>query len=266
MSDGLLSPATFANPTPIALADFSAATPYPSTIEVSCVPGPLTQLTVTLTNLSHTYDSDIDILLVGPAGQAVMLMSDVGEGNPINNATISFSDAALNFLPESAPVITGIYRPADYSPEDNLPVPAPLGPYAASLAAFNGSDPNGTWSLYVVDDALMDIGTIAGGWSLTVAWEPAGLPIQLSPPTIMSDGSAQVTLQAQSGKTYVIEASADLLTWTPILTNTLSGPTWDFVDLSGPNRTNTILSRRFSSLTFAENYADACPHAVIAGI
>ncbi len=246
VSDGLLSPATFANPTPIALADFSPATPYPSSIEVSCVPAPLTQLSVTLTNLSHTYASDIDILLVSPAGQAILLMSDVGQGTPINNATISFSAAPLNFLPQSAPVITGDYEPTDYSPDDNLPVPAPLGPYATSLGAFNGSDPNGTWSLYVVDDALVDTGTISGGWSLTLGWETAGLPIQLSPPTLTSDGSVQVTLQGQSGKTYVIEASADLLNWTPILTNTLSGPTWDFADgksANGANRFYRAVSR-----------------------
>jgi subtilisin-like proprotein convertase family protein len=235
VSDGLVSPAVFANPAPITLADFSAATPYPSSIEVSCVPSPITQLTVTLTNLSHTYDSDIDILLVGPAGQTVMLMSDVGDGNPINNATLQFSDAAPNFLADGGPITTGVYKPVDYSPDDILPVPAPLGPYTPSLAAFSGSDPNGIWSLYVVDDALVDTGMIAGGWSLTIAWESFTLPIQLSLPTLTGDGSAQVTLQAQSGKTYVIEASADLRTWTPILTNTLSIPIWNFVDPAPAN-------------------------------
>jgi uncharacterized repeat protein (TIGR01451 family) len=239
-SIGLVSPATFANPTPIALADFSSATPYPSAINVSCVPGPITQLTVTVTNLSHTYAADIDILLVGPAGQAVMLMSDVGGGNPINNATIDFSDAAAGLLPQSAPVVTGAYQPTNYSPEDLMPVPAPLGPYAASLAAFNGTDANGTWSLYVVDDALSDIGTIADGWSLTLAWDSGTQPIQLSGPAILSDGSPQVTLKAQSGKTYIIEASTDLQTWTPILTNTMNGPVWDFVDLK-----DSTVPRRF---------------------
>jgi hypothetical protein len=61
------------------------------------------------------------------------------------------------------------------------------------------------------------------------------MPIQLSPPTLMSDGSTQITLQAPPWKTYVIEASADLLTWTPILTNTLSDSTWNFVDFGGTN-------------------------------
>jgi len=76
----------------------------------------------------------------------------------------------------------------------------------------------------VVDDALSDIGTIADGWSLTLAWDSGTQPIQLSGPAILSDGSPQVTLKAQSGKTYIIEASTDLQTWTPILTNTMNGP------------------------------------------
>jgi subtilisin-like proprotein convertase family protein len=230
VSEGLLSPATFANPTPITITDFSQATPYPATIEVSCVPGPIAQLTVTLTNLSHTYAADLDILLVGPSGQSVLLMSDVGQGNSLNHATLSFSDAAPSSLSESAPLVAGVYRPTDYSPDDNFPVPAPLGPYANTLAAFNGTDANGPWTLYVVDDALVDTGIIAGGWSLTLAWEPSGQPIQLSPPVLLGDGSVQLSLQSQSGKTYIIEASPDLQTWTPILTNTPSGSLWNFMD------------------------------------
>ena len=33
---------------------------------------------------------------------------------------------------------------------------------------FNGTNPNGTWSLYAVDDLGGDIGGIAGGWGLTI--------------------------------------------------------------------------------------------------
>ncbi|MBD2813154.1 hypothetical protein ID853_20380, partial [Xenorhabdus sp. Vera] len=33
---------------------------------------------------------------------------------------------------------------------------------------FNGTNPNGTWNLYVVDDAVDDISSIAEGWELTI--------------------------------------------------------------------------------------------------
>jgi subtilisin-like proprotein convertase family protein len=199
------------------------------------VSGPLSHITVTLTNVSHTYSSDIDILLVGPAGQSVMLMSDTGGANGVQNAILSFNDAALNFLPQFAPITSGLYKPTDYPPADNMPVPAPLGPYAANLSVFDGTDPNGTWSLYVVDDALADTGTISGGWGLTLNWTASSLLVQLVPPILISVDSSTILLQGQRGQTYTLEASTDWQTWTPLATNTLLGTTWTFVDL---NRTN----------------------------
>jgi subtilisin-like proprotein convertase family protein len=31
---------------------------------------------------------------------------------------------------------------------------------------FNGTSPNGTWSLWVVDDEELDAGSISAGWEL----------------------------------------------------------------------------------------------------
>jgi subtilisin-like proprotein convertase family protein len=200
------------------------------------VPRPLSSATITLNNVSHTYAADLDILLVGPAGQAIMLMSDAGSYHPIDQATLGFSDGALNALPQNSTILSGVYRPTDYPPSDNMPEPAPLGPYQINLSALNGTDANGTWSLYVVDDALTDTGSIAG-WSLTLAWDAASPPVrpQLSAPVCRSDGCRQTTLSGQLGKTYVIQTSTDLLTWKPMATNTLQGVTWDFVDATSTN-------------------------------
>ena len=125
-SDGLVSPATFANPAPITINDFSPATPYPSTLEVSCVPSPLTQLSVTVSNLSHTYSSDVDVLLVGPTGQAIMLMSDAGGGNALMYVTLTFDDTAADALPDRFAIGPGTYRPTDYDSTDLLPSPVRL--------------------------------------------------------------------------------------------------------------------------------------------
>ena len=53
--------------------------------------------------------------------------------------------------------------------ERQLSRPRPRGPYATDLSGFTGTDPNGTWSLYIVDDAQMDTGSVSGGWSLDLA-------------------------------------------------------------------------------------------------
>ena len=44
----------------------------------------------------------------------------------------------------------------------------PPPPYGTNLAALNGGNPNGTWELFVQDDAIYDAGIISNGWILTL--------------------------------------------------------------------------------------------------
>ncbi len=156
------------NVTTITINDHAAATPYPSTINLSGVPGTINKVTVSLTKFNHTFPDDVDILLVGPAGQKVMLLSDAGGNQSVANLFLTFDDNASALAPNTAALTSGTFKPTDYEPGDAFPAPSPAGPYATSLSAFNGSDANGAWSLYVVDDATGDAGQISGGWSLTV--------------------------------------------------------------------------------------------------
>jgi subtilisin-like proprotein convertase family protein len=142
------------------------ANPYPSAINVAGITGTVTKVTATITGLSHTFPSDVDILLVGPGGQHVILMSDVGGGTDAVNATITFDSTAAN--PIGATVVSGTFQPTNIGSGDLFPAPAPAGPFSnTSLGVFNGLNPNGTWNLYVVDDAGIDTGSISGGWSLS---------------------------------------------------------------------------------------------------
>ena len=152
---------------PIVINEFGAATPYPSTINLSGLNGLVSRVTVTLSNFSHTFPSDADVLLVGPAGQRVMLMSDAGGSAPASGVTLTFDDTAANLVSAGA-LSSGTFKPTDYEPGDGLPAPAPAGPYGNQLAAFVGADPNGTWSLFVADDTAGDGGAIAGGWRLSI--------------------------------------------------------------------------------------------------
>jgi hypothetical protein len=69
---------TFTNPAPIAINDFGPATPYPATITISGLTTPILDINVVINGLSHTFPSDIGILLVGPGGQKVVLMDGAG--------------------------------------------------------------------------------------------------------------------------------------------------------------------------------------------
>ncbi|HTK76910.1 MAG TPA: M36 family metallopeptidase, partial [Gemmataceae bacterium] len=149
----------------ITVNDNAAATPYPATLNVSGV-GTLQGLRVRLNAVSHTFPADLDILLVGPGGQKVMLMSDAGGSGDLVAVDLTFADGAP--LMTGGQIVTGTYGPTDLTPGDGLPAPAPATPYGTALSVFNGTNPNGVWSLYVADDALVDSGSL-GGFTLIMA-------------------------------------------------------------------------------------------------
>ena len=111
-----------------------------------------------------------------PGGQNVLLMSDTGGITPITSLTLSFSDAATAFLPDSTALSSGTFKPTNYDAAfmvDSFAAPAPTdGPYGSTLSLFNGTNPNGVWNLYVIDDTQGNSGSMAGGWSLTVTAVP----------------------------------------------------------------------------------------------
>jgi subtilisin-like proprotein convertase family protein len=155
----------FANTASISIPNSGIATPYPSSINVSGISGTVTKVTASLFGMNHTFPSDIDILLVGPAGQKVILMSDADGGTDIINVNLTFDDAAASVI--GATVVSGTFRPTNVGTGDTFPAPAPAAPYGAALSDFNGTNPNGAWRLFVVDDAGGDLGSIAGGWRLS---------------------------------------------------------------------------------------------------
>jgi subtilisin-like proprotein convertase family protein len=162
---------TFQNTNQITINDAAVATPYPSSITVAGQSGMVGKVTVTMQGLAHTFPHDIGALLVGPQGQSVVLMADAGGGQPVTNLTLTFDDNASATLSEYGPLSSGSVQPATLGSGDSFPSPAPLGPYGAGLYSLRGANPNGTWSLYVLDDAAADSGRIARGWSLTLANE-----------------------------------------------------------------------------------------------
>src|SRR5438552_11498966 len=173
------------NPDQITIVDSSApptpGKPYPSNISVAGLSGKLTKVRVGLNNRSHPRPSDIDILLVGPGGQSVLLMSDAGGGTAVNNVYLAFDDNASTSVPSSTGISSGTYKPTDVSDGsvDFFPAPAPQPPFANALGVFTSS-PNGIWSLYVVDDQVGNGGTITGGWSLSLLTDtspPQSAPI-----------------------------------------------------------------------------------------
>jgi subtilisin-like proprotein convertase family protein len=153
----------------IAINDRAAGAPYPSTINVSGLEGDIVSASVTVLGLQHSYPSDISMLLVGPQGQKIVLMSRAGSGagSAITNVNLTFDDAATGAPPQTGLIVSGSYKPSDYN--NALVFYAPVtGPYVTNLTTLKGTNPNGTWSLYVQDDLSPDAGQITGGWLLSL--------------------------------------------------------------------------------------------------
>jgi subtilisin-like proprotein convertase family protein len=150
--------------------DPDAASPYPSNITVSGLTGTISDVNVTLTGVTHPFEGDIEALLVAPDGTNLVVLSDAGTG-ALSNATVTFDDAAAGQPPQNIAWTAGTYKPVNYtelSGADTFPAPAPAPSGNTTLGAFNGISPNGTWSLYLTDDACADAGSISGGWNLDI--------------------------------------------------------------------------------------------------
>jgi subtilisin-like proprotein convertase family protein len=168
-----LDPATaFSNAAAITINDRTtsplAATPYPSPITVSGLPGTIAHMSVTLNQFRHTFPDDVDVLLAGPAGQNAIVMSDVGGSANVDSATLTLDDSAAGPLPDGTVLSTGTFQPTNFEADVFAAgAPVPLG--GSALSVFTGTVPNGTWNLWVSDDASIDAGYLIGGWSLDIS-------------------------------------------------------------------------------------------------
>jgi gliding motility-associated-like protein len=123
-------------------------------------------LTVCL-DISHTYDSDLELWLQAPNGTYYLLSNNNGGGGN-NYAGTCFSATAATAITAGTAPFSGSYKPEGG---------------AGNFAALNGTPTNGTWTLFAADNSTGDVGSI-NNWSITFfnpstytyAWSPtAGL-------------------------------------------------------------------------------------------
>ncbi len=163
---------------------------YPNATPVSGLPvSGVTVKSVTLNNYSHTFPDDVDVVLVSPSGQSVILMSDAGGAAAATGQTFTFDDAAAATLADAVFNPTGTYKPTNFGAGDTWPAPGPGGsPVSTTLSTFSGN-PNGNWNLYIVDDAAGNTGIIST-WSITFN---VPQPVVFSPLTnLFTDAAATI--------------------------------------------------------------------------
>ena len=112
-------PVSFTNSTTIAIPGTGdgdpfgvPASPYPSPITVSGLSGKVLDVNVTINGLNHASSADVEVMLAGPSGQTVALMTDAGGNNNAGGATFTLDDAASATIP--SPIVNGgTYKPFD---------------------------------------------------------------------------------------------------------------------------------------------------------
>jgi len=187
---------------------------YPQSVQVQGVLGHIQKVTVSIDNLAHPRPDDLDILLVGPTGESCILLSDAGDGFGIPapiGVDLIVGDNAASAFPEKGQISTGSYRPTNFGGGDTFPAPAPAGGYADNLGVFYGSNPNGTWSLYVVDDKTGERGQLAR-WCINL-WVSGYLPPEMMLSQTIAGNDILLEVGTDGGGYYTVDGSTNLIDW-----------------------------------------------------
>lgn len=172
----------YSNTTPVTintaptLTNPTVAATYPSQITVSGMTGTTTRIAVTLRGLSTPRLNELDMLLVAPGGEKFIFLSDgaASANGTLEDKVLIFSDDAFGPITAfQSEFITNFKPTSGDGVADTFPSPAPAAPYnvpsASTFASvYNGLDPNGAWSLYIVDDTSGTASSLNSGWSIDV--------------------------------------------------------------------------------------------------
>jgi hypothetical protein len=104
-----------------------------------------------------------------PNNDAIVMGGVGGVNDVVSPVTLTLDDQAA--APLSSPLVSGTFKPTNFSGLHPCEAPASAPSGNGSLAVFNNGNPNRTRQLWVSDDSSTGTGAIAGGWSLQITAE-----------------------------------------------------------------------------------------------
>jgi subtilisin-like proprotein convertase family protein len=161
-------------------------------------------------NIAGGYDGDFYAYLTHGSTDFAVLLNRIGVnsgstyGSFDSGMNITLSDSAsanIHDAPYTGGVLSGTFQPdgRNISP---LTAPATLEstPSTAVLGSFNGSNPNGAWTLFIADCSPVGIGTLES-WSLDVTGNTATS-------TIPDSGATFVLFELSAGLLVILKRRA----------------------------------------------------------
>ena len=177
--------------------------------------GTVADVDVTL-DITHTWDSDLDVFLIAPDSTRIELFQDVGGSGDNFVGTILDDEASTSISSGTAP-FTGSFSPTQ------------------SLGAVDGISMTGIWTLEISDDAGGDTGTL-DAWSLLIDVIPAIPDLDVTGPaspvaegnTGSTDALFEITLSEASSDTITVDYATTIAGYANPAT-----PGVDFVEVVG---------------------------------
>lgn len=237
-----------------------------ATFNVSGLPAGATVTNVVLnTNMYHTYSADIDMFLTSPAATTREVISDDAGGSNLGTASgtapglYTWTDAAATTIPTATDVPVGSYKPMQ------------------AFAAFNGQNPNGTWTLSAFDDLAGDGGALTSA-SLNITYSavvsaPNSITWwdQQSSGTQVGTGSpflpANYTTLAPGNYTYWAECEANSCIRVPVVLTIVDTPAAPIAlpDTICSGQSTTLSASGLAGATFTWYDSPNLDHAIQVG-
>ncbi len=226
---------SFANSTPVPVVDGGSVS---STITVAGVSNVLSDVDVQ-TFLQHAYSADVDMTLTSPAGTVVTLTTHNG-GSAANVFDGTIWDDSADPTGQ-VPYLTDAHLATDAGYLDQTTA-TPLVPEEA-LAAFNGENPNGVWTLKIYDSAYRYTGVL-NDWALNLATLTSAPPVSsssftsTSPVAVPDHGVIRSAITVAGAGDYLSDVNATTFlrhTYSADIDMTLMSPAGTIVTLTTDN-------------------------------